>query len=333
MYRKFLLICCFLFSADLFSYGSLSDLPSKHSLSYEGGDRFGDRVLVYAQARYLSYITSTTFLYRPFIYSDTLTIEFQAFPYEAYACRYHRVFHIFSLETLTEFFRILRDPHSPPTLFILDYFPSDISEWDFDATRSLFLDIPWEDPGFSSYLRKSLSPRIHIPDLRSQDRLNVAIHVRTLSGRDTVESSFMTLPLKHPGSDYHKRQIARVYEWNLRKPLYVFIFSDTKNPSHVLRDFQESFRGKDIVFGIQYLESSDTNYAVQDFFAMQKFDVLIATQSNFSAMASRVGSLNMVFLPVHVQGVYPNARIDRTRVISKKTDWFPYEFDIIFKDR
>lgn len=325
--KKILLICVFLF------IGSLSALPTKHSLSYEGGDRFGDRVLVYAQARYLSYITSTTFLYRPFIYSEHVTIDFEAFPYDKYAYRYHRILHIFSIETLAEFFRIIQDPNSPPTLFIVDYFPSDISEWDFDPTRSLFLDIPWADPGFSTYLRNSLSPRIHIPDLTIKDRLNVAIHVRTLSGRDTVETSFMTLPLKHPSWDYHKRQIARIYEWNLRKPLHVFIFSDTKNPSQVLKDFQDSFQGKDILFRIQYLESSDTNYAVQDFFAMQKFDVLVATQSNFSAMASRIGSLDMVFLPVHVQGVYPNARIDRTRVISKKSNWFPYQLDIIFKDK
>src|SRR5690348_8719112 len=84
------------------------DILHRHAISYEGGDRFGDRLLIYAQARYLSYMTAVPFLYRPFIYSDRLSIEWEARPFDQYASQYTHVFHITSNQTLTEFFAKIR---------------------------------------------------------------------------------------------------------------------------------------------------------------------------------------------------------------------------------
>ncbi len=194
------------------------------------------------------------------------------------------------------------------------------------------MNISWYEEGFHEYLKNSASPRIQIPDLTKKGVLNVADHVRALSGNDTPETSIQFLPLKVPNLDYHKNQIRRVYELNQHRPMHVFLFSDTKKPEALIEEFRNSFIGYDIEFGIQYLENPDTNYAVQDFFAMQKFDVLIATQSNFSMMASRIGTPGMVIFPIRVQGTYPNAWVDRIQLISKKSEWFPYDLDITVKD-
>lgn len=303
-------------------------LEARHAMSYEGGDRFGDRLLVYAQARYLAYVTGLPFLHRPFPYSQYITIDYQSLPLDP---NDRNIFYIRSAESFREFFQKIRDPAMAPTLFIVDYFPTEISEWDKDSSRSLLLHIPWEEKGFSAYLQRALSPRISIPDLTKKDRLNVAVHVRVLSGGDTVESAYIPLPLKFPSLEYHKRQIQIVYEYNLRKPLYVFIFTDSREPLTILEEFKRSF-SEDIAFGIQELENGDTDHVVQDFFAMQKFDVLIATQSNFSMMASRLHAFDMVFYPVHVAGIYPNVRVDRVQIISRKSAWFPYDLNLIFKE-
>jgi hypothetical protein len=324
-------LCLFLLA--IFFVEVCADAHSKkHAISFSGGDRFGDRLLAYAQARYLSYITSIPFLYHSFPYSHLLTIENDAISYDDQASNYSDIFHICSAHSFSQFLCRIREPSTPPTLFIVDYFPSDISEWDTDKSRSLALNIPWQEPQFAHYLYQTLSPRIPIPDFRVGDRLNIAVHVRTLSGTDTAETSFYALPLKHPTWDYHKRQIKRVYEWNLRRPMHVFLFTDSNNPRHVYEEFSNSFLNCDITFGIQYLDQPDVNYVVQDFFAMQKFEVLIATQSNFSIMAARIGLPDMFIVPVHAQGVYPNSRIDRVQVTSKKSSWFPYELNLILKD-
>src|SRR3989344_5126733 len=325
-------MCCSLGKRFLvFVLLAILRLEAKHAISYEGGDRFGDRLLVYAQARYLAYLTEIPFLYRPFPYSECITAEHQSHPFDRYKVLCRTVEHLQSAESFREFFRKIRDPTAPSTLFVVEYFPSDISEWDLDLSRSLLLHIPWEEVGFSRYLKSCLSPRIPIPDLTKKNRLNVAVHVRTLSGGDTVESAYIPLPLKFPTGDYHKRQIWKVYEWNLRQPLHVFFFTDSKDPLSILEEFRRDFP-EDIEFGIQELEHADTDHVVEDFFAMQKFDVLIATQSNFSAMASRLRTFDMVFYPVHVTGIYPNARVDRVQVVSRKSAWFPYALNAIFKE-
>jgi hypothetical protein len=182
-------------------------------------------------------------------------------------------------------------------------------------------------------LKQALSPRIPIPDFTQQDRLNVAVHVRTLSGNDTPETVLGFFPLKFPPLDYQKNQIKRVYEWNLKQAMHVFIFSDSKQPQELLEDFRQTFNGYDIIFNIQMVDRPDLNTVIQDFFAMQKFNVLIATQSNFSLMAARMSSFDMLIVPIHAQGRYPQpSRIDRIQVISNASSWFPYSINTILKE-
>ncbi len=197
-----------------------SSYPERHAISYEYcGGRFGDKILGYSHARYLSYITRIPFLSRSssnrdYLISDQLMIDYESFPFQEKSRQYIQVFPIKSSETLAEFFRMLQDPGTPPTLFMVDYFPSDISEWDLDSSWTTTLVIPWKEEGFANYLRNSLQPRIPIPDFTMKGRLNVADHMRDLSGADTDDPSRRLFPLKHPNMEYHERQIRRVYEWN-----------------------------------------------------------------------------------------------------------------------
>jgi len=304
----------------------------KHAITYEGGDRFGDRVLVYAQARYLKYLTSVSFLYRPFIYTDQVSIEYDAKPYDECYKSYNNTYYINSNESLSDFFRIIRDPSSVPTLFILEYFPSDISEWDTIGGFKVLFNHPWDDEDFRDYLNKCLVPLSKIQDFSKKEVLNVAVHVRTLSGADTHDTSIRNLPLKHPSIEYHQKQIRKVYKWNSENPMQVFIFTDSKNQKEILKQVKQGFNESNIEFRVQEFENMDTNYAVQDFFGMQKFDVLIATQSNFSMMAAKLGKFDMVIFPIHVNGRYPSYTIDRVQIISRGSDWFPYKMNFVCLD-
>lgn len=306
----------------------------KHAITNGSADpgRFGDHVMGYAQARYLSYMTALPFFYRPFPYSDKINIEFQALPYDQASRQYSSTFYVHSGDTLIEFFRRLVDPQTPPTLFIIAYFPTDISEFEGHIPRSLVLHTRWDDPEFHKLLQQAFLPRIQLPNLRKEGCLNVADHVRTLSGGDGIHSSIDPLPLKHPKLSYHRRQIQKIYEWNLRKPMHVFLFSDTGCPLKLVENFREYFAGTNITFEIQNLDRPDTDHVLQDFYAMQQFDVLIATQSNLSMMASRIADFDMVIFPVHVRGKYPDSDIDRVQIVSKKSEWFPFDLDVIVKE-
>ncbi len=314
--------------------GSLFDL-SAHAITYEGGERFGDKMIIYGQARYLSYITSVPLLWKPFLYSDLLTVDYEAKPFAEHQWRYPKKFYIRTGADLKEFFRQIRDSQTPPTLYIYDYKPLDLSEWDRPNTDwAICMNIAWHDPGFADYFRKSCQPKIPIPDLTKPGRLNVADHVRTYSGGDNREG----FPLKQTNLAYHKRQIRRIYEYNLKRPMHVFLFTDTKKPLEILEIFKEAFKGDDIVFDVAVHENVDVDYVIQDFFAMQKFDALISTQSSFSMMASCVGDFDMVIYPIHDCGHKPDSElacpweIDRVRVVSNKSSWFPYVLDVVLKE-
>ncbi|MBS0620567.1 MAG: hypothetical protein JSS61_03805 [Verrucomicrobia bacterium] len=329
MLRIFLSILLMVFYST--SWAS-AELARRHAICYEHcNGRFGDKILLYAQARYLSYSTGVTFLHAPFENSQHLVIDYDALPYHDLRSHYQSVLKVNSEITLREFYHRILDPNSPSTLFMLEYFAEDLSEWD-NLPWTLAFDIPWKEEGFLAYLKQACRPSTSIPNFRVQDRLNVADHVRTLSGGDRSETSILTFPLKHPNLDYHERQIRRVYEWNKRRPMHVFLFSDTSLPADLIAEFRKRFVNEDIIFGIQELDEPDVNYVVQDFFAMQEFDVLITTRSNLSSMASHLGDFDLIITPLHASGSYPNWVIDRVRVMSKKSEWFPFDMDLILRE-
>lgn len=313
---------------------SIDAIEKKHALTYafdSGGDRFGDRMLGYLQARYVSYLTNTQFLHKPFIFSNQLSIDYDAQPFETYKNRYHRAFNIDNKNAFTSFLTQIQDPSTPPTLYTLQYLPADIFEWETN-NHTLLFNHPWHNKEFSTYIQKCAQPIISIPDFTKENMLNVAVHIRTLSGNDTHDTSWRKLPLKHPQRDYYERQINRVYEYNNKRHMHVFIFSDTKDPQELVNHFRNKFQNCDIEFNIQHLINPDLNYTVHDFYAMQKFDVLIATQSNFSMLAAKIGTFDMIIFPIHLRGQYPNFYIDRVQVISNNSAWFPYEMNIVLRD-
>ncbi len=121
------ILCLFLLAITTLL--SSHEYSQNHAISYQGGDRFGDRMLVYAQARYLSYITSVPFLYRSFIYSDLITADHEADLFDDQKTNFQQTLVINSFDSLNEFFHRIDNPESPSTLFIVGYFPSDITSF------------------------------------------------------------------------------------------------------------------------------------------------------------------------------------------------------------
>lgn len=312
---------------------NIYNTPNKHAISYDfSTGRFGDNIQAYVHARYLSYHTQTPFLVRDFPFSNQLNLSYDSHKYNGQKNNYKHEYRIHSPQTLSRFFTLIRDQSTPPTLFILNYFPSDISLWsDRPTSKTILFNLSKQENDFFEYLQKTIQPLISIPILTKPNILNVAAHVRTLSGPDNT-SCLINFPLKIPTTTYHKKQIKQLHEWNLNRPMYVFLFSDTKQPHELLSEFEAEFKNTNIEFAIQNLVKPDLNNTVQDFFAMQKFDVLIATQSSFSISATRLTNFDMTIFPIHCKGEYPNYYIDQVRMISKKSIWFPYDLDIILRN-
>lgn len=304
---------------------------SRHGLTYGfSGGRFGDNILSYYQARYLSFISGVPFIYKPFPLSDQLSIDYDAKLYDEEITRFENFIEIKNYEDLKDYFNHINEKGSKRTLFTLSYLCTDISEWGSGPSKEKILfkfdDV---DERFKKLIRKCIAPKIDIINLSKKNLLNVAVHVRTLSGTDTKETSWKQLPLKHVSIEYHINQIKKIYELNRKKDLHVFIFTDSEEPLLVLDSIKSRFNQKNIIFSIKEKANNDANSVIQDFFGMQKFDALIATQSNFSMMSARVGNFELIIFPVRLLGDYPNFFVDRVQILSRGGKHFPYKFNTI----
>ncbi|NDD58753.1 MAG: hypothetical protein EBZ47_05820 [Chlamydiae bacterium] len=77
--KWFLYLILFLQSHNSFVNSSTKNLthfnPNYNYLTYHGGGRFGDRLIAYMHAKWLSYKYNIPMLYIPFAYSDDLILD------------------------------------------------------------------------------------------------------------------------------------------------------------------------------------------------------------------------------------------------------------------
>jgi len=154
--------------------------PSYLTYDFSNG-RFGDNLLAYSHARWISYKYDIPLLYRPFKYSDQLEL--------------HLLNPFFELEDAKEFqevvtFKDLSGKQShldikkdSDTLYIIPYFP----ECKADIRDRFHFDIDWNDTEFIAILQKEFTPLDQLSTIDvPKNKLLVALHIRTGAGHDRI---------------------------------------------------------------------------------------------------------------------------------------------------
>jgi hypothetical protein len=264
---------------------------------YSGG-RFGDNLMACAHALYFALKNSCTLYIQPFLYSDHLMMD-ELQPH--YTKASDRVF---------KYKRVLtgKEPslrNSKNTLFMLPYFAESAIE---RSEYPFHFQVDWDDALFQEQLHKLIQPKrplnLIVPP---KDTLSVAVHVRKGgSYQDGLESELANdvhkmiehgkLIYKIPVDQYYINQIKYVAEMS-NVPLYVFIFTDDKNPQALVQKYADVLHDSRIIFDYRK-ENNDHCYNVlEDFFSMMQFDILIRPESNFSLMAEKLAHHKLVISP------------------------------------
>ena len=288
-------------------------LQNRVTYSFSGG-RFGDNLVSYFHAKWVSHKYGIPFLYKPFPFSDQLFMH---------QCE-----------------KKIDDPSQQPAgprvqastdqevecalssqgLIEVPYFP----ECDFERGGQFSpIRIDWEDPHFRSELQRVMQPQVPVRTLPiPPGYLSIACHIRRGGGVDGPEA-FRVFPLKFPQDSFFIEQLWwMVTEGFLGQKLYVYLFTDDRDPMSIKQKYEAEFAGAPIVFDCRTAANGPEVNVLDDFFSLTQFDCAIHGQSNFSIAAGKISNYLCEIQPerCHFEGDRLSIDEVRRRVRSSKSE-------------
>lgn len=290
---KFFLICLLISGVII---GNKHDEVVTSAITYElNGGRFGDNLLSYSRAKWLSYIYGIPLQLYPFPYADQLEL----YEREPMVC-FEQFNHVVRLPASSNY--TLKPNNN--TLYI--------NHWHVPVK------IDWNEPFFVAELKELISPRYEIEKVTiPQGYISIAVHVRTGGGfgADTPQEQ-ERCPLRFVPDEFFIEQIRRIAFMFPEKALYIYIFTDHKNPSQLAEKYSNALQGLSLVFDYQKNENAHNLNVLEDFFSMMQFDCLIRPGSHFSRFVERLGEAQLVIYPYSYKKVGKESIID---VVGIKT--------------
>lgn len=122
-----------------------------------------------------------------------------------------------------------------------------------------------------------------------QGHVSVALHVRRGGSYDT-QTVKDSMPTKFPPDSYYIQSLAQIAKMNPSKPLYARIFTDDHHPEKIKKRYEECLKELGINNVTIAFEAFNTNTdtALEDFFAMAQFDCLVRPDSSYSFSVSQI---------------------------------------------
>lgn len=265
------------------------------------GGRFGDNLLSYSRAKYLSYLYNIAVLYQSFPYADELLLHENELLYTPESLSdFSTVIHL--LKSLSAF-----NPESANTLYVC--------HWKADIT------INWLDTVFVAVLKKNIAPRYEIEKtVIPEGVISIAAHVRNggTFAADTPQEKDRC-PLRFVPEEFFIAQIERIAEMFPDENLYVHIFTDHPNPAKLVKKFKAALNNPRITFGCRTEGNAHNAYVLEDFFSMMDFDCLIRPGSHYTRFVQRLGSNKVVIYPESVKEINGQKVINTIKVKTRKS--------------
>lgn len=256
--------------------------------------RFGDQLLCYLHAKWISYKYGLPLLYKPLRCSEDFAL--------------HDLEELWTEEKQRQFRAVISyngegDFSDDSTLYIIPFFSANeddrrhCPDW-------LYFPIDWKDENFCRIIRACFAPRKKYPPVVFPDptRLNVALHVRRGGGVDN-EYAHHYWPLRFPPDTYYIEALRKLCALFPGRKFYVHIFTDDLEPLDILRSYRQELRDLPIRWGCRKEENGPDIHVMEDFFAMMQFDCLIRSVSNYTLIQARTADYQVVISPKHASWI------------------------------
>jgi len=268
------------------------------------GQRFGDRLLEYVKAKWISYHTGITLYIRPCKYYENLQILEKEKVVLSIPKRGVKKVVLNEIPTFLE--------KSPNTFYIVGYYPFPSMEMIYEMKQ---------DRAFVGLVRETIRPVDSIELIKPpKDQISVAVHIRKGSGGDNPLKSVQIFdknkiamentkvkakdyadafhPLKFAPEQYYIDQIKALSQYFEHRALYLYIFTDYKNPKDLLKRIKQEVGLDNITYHCRESVSQEREVILSDFFSMMEFDCLIRSgESYFSTMSELLSDHKMIIYP------------------------------------
>ncbi|MFI0435522.1 MAG: hypothetical protein ACH350_07350 [Parachlamydiaceae bacterium] len=285
MYRFTLLF----FTLIIQSQNVLADSIITYNLS---GGRFGDNLLSYLHAKWLSYSTE-------------IPLHIKIFPYAQDLVLYDREIIYGSVPYPKNVLTLGRKYHFPDfqeeTSYVVPYFPESTWEYQDPFWSGLHLfQVDWKSPTFRKIALEFIAPKSELTlTLPPKNCVSIAIHVREGGNFDTSQLQF-DAPLKRPPLNFYSEAITEVMNFFDEQTLYFYIFTDACSPENIANIIRETLpKNHPIEINYRTEQNHDKINVLEDFFSLFHYDVLIRPYSNFSIIPELLHDYAIVVTPEH----------------------------------
>lgn len=263
-----------------------------------------DSFLTFGHAAWFAYSLKLPLLYQPFPYSDQLQLDRDP-TLLSLAPQCNETITLDSVSDYLQFYQRLNTEGTiDNALIVVPFYPESPYLFEGQLRKPQFSQVNWKDPQFKAQMRRWFSPKEPFPKLDlPQDKVLVALHYRTGEVYDKKDWK-LRFPLKAPPDQYYIDALNQLLAIE-KRPLYIYIFTDSLNPQATKQKFEELFPDHRIEFGCR--ESSRENAVLEDFFALEQFECLIRPESHFSMAAEYLFSYRIILSPVRFHWINEHA--------------------------
>ena len=254
--------------------------------SFSGG-RFGDNLLSYLHAKWISYQYQIPLIYNPFPYSSELMLDIHEIR-DASTMQFAKTIQLSNKNA-----KINR--HSS-VLYCCPYFCED--KWELQKNPQYSFPVDWKNEEFRSIITTLISPKNKLELLHPpKDAISIAMHIRDGGGFD-VANHKQILPLKTPPLHFYIDSLLKVLDLFQGHKTYCYFFTDAENPKEIERQLNQMLPPSiDITFHYRNSYNHHDINVLEDFFSLLNFDVLIRAVSNYSIVPSLIHDYAILCYP------------------------------------
>lgn len=285
------------------------------------GGRFGDNLLSYIIGKYFSWKYKLPLLYRPFNYSNNLKLHIYETPIAT-----------IDLKRFSGTENIDHYSSAWQGVYTADFY-SNGPDW--KNTKELVMYIK-NNSDLQNEIKRMVAPINPISFYLPENMISVAVHVRRGGGFDRPLLSGTGIehkvdrsqyadgnhPLKFPPDEFYLNQIQFLYRLHEERPLYVYIFTDDKNPADLTARYKAAINRHNVTFDYYRIYEPFNYHLIHDLFFMKEFDCLIRPESSLSIVAQIIGDHKIVLSPSKSHWEDNDLIIDQVLCTYKKNGQF-----------